>query len=153
MHLAKPARDEAGRAQREAARSNLLAELPKLAAAEARLVKRIATIEDDALVAALKEEWQQAKAQREEAEQRVASLEGLERDLRAEREAVERLRTVWKDWAGALDADPVLARQLLRKVLGGPIRGVSAKPWPPLSRALPAAHLDELSLEKKGPAQ
>jgi len=28
---------------------------------------------------------------------------------------------VWKDWSAALDADPVLARQLLRKVLVGPI--------------------------------
>jgi hypothetical protein len=58
---------EEARASREAERSNLLADLPKLAAAEQRLVKRIATIEDDELVGALKTEWAEAKAQREQA--------------------------------------------------------------------------------------
>ena len=72
-------------------------------------------------MAALKEEWQAAKAEREQAEARVAQIEGEERDLRAESDAVERLRAAWKDWSGALDAEPGLARQLLRKVLACPI--------------------------------
>ena len=71
----------------------------------------------DVLLSAIKER----QAEREAAELRLAELESTERDLRAESDAVERLRAVWKDWAGALDADPVLARQLLRKVLVGPI--------------------------------
>jgi hypothetical protein len=48
------------KAQRAAERANLLAELPKLAAAEQRLVKRIATVEDDALAGALEQEWSAA---------------------------------------------------------------------------------------------
>ena len=55
----------------------------------------------------------------EPAEARVAELEGQERDLREDADAVERLRQTWGAWPGALDADPVLARQRLRKVLDG----------------------------------
>jgi hypothetical protein len=77
--------DVDAQAQRAAERAGLIADLPKLAAAEARLVKRIATVEDDALVAALKTEWQEAKITRERAERRVAELEGIERDIRGER--------------------------------------------------------------------
>jgi DNA invertase Pin-like site-specific DNA recombinase len=81
-HLQALASDSAAREQRAAERTNLLAEIPKLAAVEQRLVRRIATIEDDALVAALKEEWSAAKALREQAERRLQELEGIERASR-----------------------------------------------------------------------
>jgi hypothetical protein len=74
-HLERQASNTTARAQREAERATLLAELPRLAAAEQRLVRRIATIEDDTLVAALKDEWALAKAARESAERRVTALE------------------------------------------------------------------------------
>jgi hypothetical protein len=44
------------------------------------------------------------------------------RSIREAESEVERLRAAWKDWQGALDVDSLLARQLLRKVLDGPIR-------------------------------
>ena len=61
------------------------------------------------------------QAKREVTEARVTELQGIERDLRADADAVERLRSTWGDWTGALGADPILARQVLRKVLGAPI--------------------------------
>lgn len=120
------------REQRAAERANLLAEIPKLAGTEARLVRRIATVEDDALVGALKGEWE-AKASREWAERRVAELEGIERDLAADRSEVEALRETWKSWSAALEKATYApagsvpaearaqARQILRKVLVGTI--------------------------------
>jgi hypothetical protein len=132
-HLERMAGNVDAQAQRAAERAGLIADLPKLAAAEARLVKRIATVEDDALVAALKTEWQEAKITRERAERRVAELEGIERDIRGERAEVEALRETWQSWSAALqaaiDAAPgsipaeiqLQARQILKKVLVGPI--------------------------------
>jgi Recombinase zinc beta ribbon domain len=76
-HMEKQAANVQAKAERAAERTNLLAELPHLAVAEQRLVKRIATIEDDALMAALKQEWNEAKAKRETAERRIAELEGI----------------------------------------------------------------------------
>jgi hypothetical protein len=96
-------------------------------------VRRIATVEDDALVAALKSEWSAAKAQREAAEARLAELEGIERDLQSDRAEVEKLREVWKSWSatlaqaaqaapGSIPAEAqAQARQILKKVLTGPI--------------------------------
>ena len=55
------------------------------------LVKRIASVEDDSLVAALKKEWSAAKTSREQAERRLAELEGIERDLHADQAEVEAL--------------------------------------------------------------
>lgn len=115
------AADEQARVKREAERQSIIAALPKLAADEQRIVKRIATVEDDSLVAALKEQWSAAKAERERAEARLAEIEGEERDLREQAEAVETFRQRWQDWRGALTSEPVLARQLLRKILVGPI--------------------------------
>ncbi len=119
MHLAKTASDEQARAQRAAERETLLARIPVLNAEAERLANAIAAGSGtlDVLLSAIKER----QTEREAAELRLAELESTERDLRAESDAVERLSAVWKDWAGALDADPVLARQLLRKVLVGPI--------------------------------
>jgi hypothetical protein len=76
----------------------------------------------DALVAELKATQQE----RRQAEARVADLEGYERDLRDQRQQVERLRRVWAGWAAALDAvvpaaRQILARQILRKILVGRI--------------------------------
>jgi len=132
-HLERQAADSGAREQRAAERANLLAEVPKLAATEARLVRRIATVEDDALVGALKGEWSEARASREWAERRVAELEGIERDLAADRSEVEALRETWKTWsatlekatyapAGSVPAEAqAQARQILRKVLVGTI--------------------------------
>jgi hypothetical protein len=101
-HLAKQAADTGAREQRAAERANLLAEIPRLAAVEARLVRRIAMAEDDALVAAIKDERNATKAQREAAERRVAELEGVERDLRAEQSEVAALVETWKSWSATL---------------------------------------------------
>src|SRR5262249_13994795 len=80
---------------RRAERANLLLQIPKLAAAEAKLAKVIAVTDDvDALVAELKATQQE----RRQAEARVSDLEGYERDLRDQQEQVERLRRVWGGW-------------------------------------------------------
>jgi hypothetical protein len=50
-HLQTQSGNVAAKEQRAAERANLLAELPRLAAAEQRLVKRIGQVEDDSLVA------------------------------------------------------------------------------------------------------
>jgi len=91
----------------------------------------------DVLVGQLKD----LKAEREAAELRLTRLEADERDLRAEADAVERLRSQWSEWSVILDAavanranaEPgdvlpaipesslALARQILRKVLLMPI--------------------------------
>jgi hypothetical protein len=115
-------------AARRAERENLLLQIPKLAAAEARLAKVIAVTDDvDALVAELKATQQE----RRQAEARVADLEGYERDLRHQQEQVERLRQVWGGWAAALDADVPTARQILKKILVGRIyvRPVGPGAW------------------------
>jgi hypothetical protein len=60
-----------------------------------------------------------------------AELETWERDAQADRDRVEQLRERWGSWQGALDEDPVLARQLLKKVLGTPIyvRPTGRRDW------------------------
>src|SRR5262249_30156694 len=118
--LKTKAEDEQERASREAERATLLARIPVLEAECSRLADAVAAGSGalDVLLNAIKAR----QAERETAEARVTELEGIERDLRDEAEVVERLRAVWKDWEGALDAQPILARQLLRKALDGPIR-------------------------------
>lgn len=117
-YLRDQAADTEQIAARRAERENLLQQIPKLAAAEAKLAKAIAVSEDmDALVAELKATQQE----RRQAEARVADLEGYERDLRDQQDQVERLRRVWGGWAAALDADVPTARQILKKILVGRI--------------------------------
>jgi hypothetical protein len=95
-HLRDQAADTEQVAARRAERENLIQQIPKLAAAEAKLAKVIAVTDDvDALVAELKATQQE----RRQAEARVADLEGYERDLRDQQEQVERLRRVWGGWA------------------------------------------------------
>jgi site-specific DNA recombinase len=128
QYLRDQAADTEQIAARRAERENLLQQIPKLAAAEAKLAKAIAVSEDmDALVAELKATQQE----RRQAEARVADLEGYERDLRDQQEQVERLRRVWGGWAAALDADVPTARQILKKVLVGRIlvRPVGPGAW------------------------
>ena len=131
-HLEKQAANVEAREQRAAERARLLAELPKMAAVEQRLVKRIALIEDDALVGALKDEWSAAKAGRELAERRVAEIEGIERDLAANTAEIEQLATTWGSWSQVLaqtqaapDTIPAglqdQARQILKKLLASTI--------------------------------
>jgi hypothetical protein len=103
-------------------------QIPKLAAAEARLARAIAASDDmDALVA----EPKASQQERRQAESRLADLEGYERDLRDQQEQVERLRRIWGGWAAALDADVPTARQILKKVLVGRIlvRPVGPGAW------------------------
>jgi hypothetical protein len=130
-HLEAQAANVQAKEQRAAERAHLLAEIPKLAAIEARTIRRIAMEEDDSLVAAIKVEWNAAKSERETAERRVAELERIERDLRAEPSEVESLVTTWKSWSatlaqtqGAADGSvpaeaQVQARQILKKILSG----------------------------------
>jgi Recombinase zinc beta ribbon domain/Recombinase len=130
-HLEAQAANVQAKEQRAAERAHLLAEIPKLAAIEARTVRRIAMEEDDSLVAAIKVEWNAAKSARETAERRVAELEGIERDLRAEQSEVASLVATWKSWSatlaqtqGAADGSvpaetQAQARQILKKVLAG----------------------------------
>lgn len=117
-YLRDQAADTQQVAARRAERENLLQQIPKLAAAEAKLAKVIALTDDvDALVAELKAMQQE----RPQAEARVADLEGYERDLTGQREQVQRLRRVWAGWAAALEADVPTARQILKKILVGRI--------------------------------
>jgi len=151
-HLERQAHDSGARQQREAERAGLIVDLPKLAAIEARLVKRIGQVEDDALVAGLKAEWSEAKVNRERAERRLGELEGIERDLAADRTEVEQLRTTWASWSAVLQAaidaptgsipaeTQHQARQILRKALVSTI-----KVWP----AGAVADLPDLSDENK----
>jgi hypothetical protein len=91
-HLASIANDADARAHRDAERANLLVEIPKLAAAEAKLAKLVAVTDDvDALVAQLK----LTQADRKAAEARVGELEGIELDIRASRDQVEKLKATW----------------------------------------------------------
>jgi hypothetical protein len=83
------------------------------------LAKAIArTDEADALVAELKATQQERRA----AEATVAYLEGVEMDVKADQDRVEQLREQWGTWSQFLDDDPLLARQVLRKVLASPIK-------------------------------
>ena len=120
-HLKATAADESARESRQAERGALLARLPVIATEEQRIADAIAGGADiPALVAKLKS----LQTEREIAEARVLELEGVERNLRADQDAVERLRETWKTWSGALSADPAsqeIARQILRKVLECPI--------------------------------
>ena len=81
-HLERQAHDSGARQQREAERAGLIVDLPKLAAIEARLVKRIGQVEDDALVAGLKAEWSEAKVNRERPSAVWGSLRGSSVTLR-----------------------------------------------------------------------
>jgi hypothetical protein len=103
--------------------------LPVLAAQEQRLAEAVATSDGsvNALVAALKARQQE----RQDLESRLAELETWERDAQADRDRVEQLRARWGSWQGALDEDPVLARQVLKKVLATPIyvRPTGRREW------------------------
>lgn len=121
-HLKGTANDAAARESRQAERAALLARIPVLESEAARLADAVAAGSGtlDVLLAGIKAR----QAEREAAQARIAELEGVERDLRADQDAVERLRETWRSWSGALTADPAtygLARQILRKVLDTPI--------------------------------
>src|SRR5438093_523546 len=64
----------------------------------------VGEVAGDALVAGLKAEWSEAKVNRERAERRLGELEGIERDLAADRTEVEQLRTTWASWSAVLQA-------------------------------------------------
>lgn len=107
-HLQKSAADESAREARPAERAALLARIPVLTEECDRLAAVAAgngTL--DVLLNAIKAR----QAEREQAEARIIELEGVERDLREQEEAVEKLRATWSSWTGVLEADPVLARQ------------------------------------------
>jgi len=128
-HLKQSAEDEEARASRAAERAAIIARLPVLATQEERLADAVANGDGSvsALVAALKARQQE----RLDLESRLAELDGWERDAEADHERVEQLRARWGSWQGALDQDPVLARQLIKKVLGTPIyvRPVGQREW------------------------
>jgi hypothetical protein len=123
-HLRQVADDVEAREQRRAEREHLLIEIPKLAAAEARLAKAIArTDEADALVAELKATQQERRA----AEATVAYLEGVEMDVKADQDRVEQLREQWGTWSQFLDDDPLLAPSGLAEGLGLADQGDAAR--------------------------
>jgi len=100
-HIARLAQDTEARDRRSAERDHLLAEIPKLAAAETKLAKRVAVTDDvEALVAQLKA----LQAERKAAEARVGELEGIERDLRADQAQVAALQATWGEWSKLLAA-------------------------------------------------
>ncbi len=143
-HLARLAQDVDARDRRSAERDHLLAEIPKLAAAETKLAKLVAVTDDvEALVAQLKA----LQAERKAAEARVGELEGIELDLRADQAQVAALQATRGEWSKLLGAHEAnlpdgaygatLARSILRKILVGPI-----KVWPVYSA--PAADLVDL---------
>lgn len=82
-HLQKTAADDAARASRPAERETLLARIPVLSAECERLADAVAAGSGtlDVLLAGIKSR----QAERETTEARVAEIEGIERDLRAER--------------------------------------------------------------------
>ena len=67
-------------------------------------------------------ELKSVQQERRDAEARVTHLEGVEMDVQADRDRVEQLREQWGTWSQFLDDDPLLARQVLRKVLVSPIK-------------------------------
>jgi hypothetical protein len=81
----------------------------------------------DALVAQLK----LTQAERKAAGTRVAELEGIDLDIRASRDHVEKLKETWQEWSKLLDAHDAplpdgtygaaMARSILRKILVSPI--------------------------------
>src|SRR5437660_4177772 len=88
-HLARLAQDVDARDRRSAERDHLLAEIPKLAAAETKLAKLVAVTDDvEALVAQLKA----LQTERKAAEARVGELEGIELNLRADQAQVAALQ-------------------------------------------------------------
>jgi DNA invertase Pin-like site-specific DNA recombinase len=117
--LKSKAEDEQARASREAERTALLARIPVLESECVRLADAVAAGSGtlDVLLAGIKSR----QAEREQAEHRLAVIEADARALREQAGAVETFRQRWGDWKGALKAEPVLARQLLRKILVGPI--------------------------------
>jgi hypothetical protein len=131
-HLAKQAANVEAKAQRKAERARLIADLPKLAAAEARLVKRIATVEDDSLVNALQDEWNVAKVERVAAERRVTELEGIERDLSADTAEIEQLATTWGSWSQVLGRPRPPPARCRPSCRSRPARS-SRSSWPPRS--------------------
>lgn len=121
-HLRRTVSDEPARESRQAERANLLDRIPVLEAEATRLADAVAVGAGtlDTLLAGIKAR----QAEREQAVARIAELEGIERDLRADADSVARLRETWKTWSSALTTDPAtygLARQILRKVLETPI--------------------------------
>jgi DNA invertase Pin-like site-specific DNA recombinase len=128
-HLASISNDHGAHQRREAERTNLLAEMQRLAAVEKKLAALVEATDD---VEALVERLKAAQAERKAAEQRLAYLEGVEVDIRAGREQVEKLKTTWAEWSELLGAHEapglpegtygaVLARSILRKILVSPI--------------------------------
>jgi site-specific DNA recombinase len=118
-HLQQVAADTGARESRQAERATLIARIPVLSTEAERLADAVAAGHGslDVLLGAIKQRQQE----REQAEARLAELEGEERDLRADTDAVARLRDTWATWSARLDDDPVLGRQILRKTLAGPI--------------------------------
>jgi len=128
-HLKQSAEDESARASRAAERASIIARLPVLATQEERLAD--AVVNGDGAVSALVAALKARQQERQDLEARLAELDGWERDAQADHERVEQLRARWGSWQGALDHDPVLARQLLKKVLATPIyvRPVGHREW------------------------
>ncbi|HSE93240.1 MAG TPA: hypothetical protein VLF19_08035, partial [Methylomirabilota bacterium] len=119
--LAERAADHAAREERRAERARLLdVVLPDLRTQAAKLVKRIAMVEDDSLVADLQAAYKEIKGQIEAGEARVLDLEMYETQAKDQTEAIEKLREVWGSWSGAFDAvsgEMVKARSILKKIL------------------------------------
>jgi site-specific DNA recombinase len=122
-HLMKAANDTAAAASREREIAHLTnTKLPALTAKVANLVAAVVAGGGDIpeLVSAL----QAAKADKAEAEARLATLKEHEIDVANYRAEIAKLRDRWQDWQGVLedpDKDINLARQLIKKLLSSPV--------------------------------
>ena len=128
-HQSRVANDTETRRQREAQRTNLTAELPRLQAKAARLAKLVADVEDDG---ELLRQYQDAKKSVTETKDSLAYLDSVERDAAAKTADAAALEATWGDWMRQADENPEVVRQLLRRVLVSPI---AVRPSPKANKA------------------
>jgi hypothetical protein len=129
-HLDSLSSDE-GVAARAAEREALIAKLPELARVQDRLAKAVTkalVADDEVLLGEVKAQYEEAKAAAQKAQERLAELEGTERDLREQRAAIEpagEAMASWVELLGRAEVEPehlTAARKFLCAVLTGPSR-------------------------------
>jgi hypothetical protein len=115
---------------RAAERETLIARLPELARAQERLAKAVTNAlvaDDEVLLGEVKGQYQEAKQAAQDAQERLAELEGVERDLRERRAAIEHAGEAMASWVellGRAEVEPehlAAARKFLGALLVGPI--------------------------------
>jgi hypothetical protein len=111
-------------------RADLIAKMPDLERAQERLAKAVTkalVLDDEVLMAEVQSQYDAAKKAVAVARERVAELEGTERDLREQREAIESAgeqMASWVELLGRAEVEPehlAAARKFLNAVLVGPL--------------------------------